>query len=128
METDFLASGNHFLPSSQIFLKESFIPVSGNAFFNPKKRVCFLFRAFFHARGNRCFNYREAYLKLCQWQPFFIFFRYSCQWKHFSLQQKRILKEILHSREWKPIFCLVETVFFYLEIFFLLVETAKYNL
>ena len=39
METDFLAGGNHFLPLSQIFLKKSFIPFSGNAFFSPEVRV-----------------------------------------------------------------------------------------
>ena len=39
VETNFLASGNHFLPLSQIFLKKSFILFSGNAFFSPKERV-----------------------------------------------------------------------------------------
>ena len=39
METDFLAGGNHFLPLTQMFLEKSFIPFSGNAFFNPKVRV-----------------------------------------------------------------------------------------
>ena len=32
-----LASGNHFLSLSHIFFKESFIPVSGDAFFSPKE-------------------------------------------------------------------------------------------
>ena len=32
-----LASGNHFLSLSHIFFKESFIPISGDAFFSPKE-------------------------------------------------------------------------------------------
>ena len=63
METDFLASGNHFVPLSHIFFKKSFIPTSGNVFFCSKERHCFLFRAFFPARQNHYSNYREAYLK-----------------------------------------------------------------
>ena len=65
METDLLASRNQFLSMTQIFFKESFIPVSGNAFFSPKEKLLFfiLFRAFFPAIRN-CLNYREAYSKL----------------------------------------------------------------
>ena len=38
VETDFLASRNYFpLTLSDIFFKDSFIPVSGNAFFCPKE-------------------------------------------------------------------------------------------
>ena len=39
VETDFLASGNHVLPLSYIFFKESFIPISRNLFFSPKDTV-----------------------------------------------------------------------------------------
>ena len=43
----------------------------------------------------------------------------------FLVQQKRILKQILHLYQWKPIFCLLETVLFCLQIFFLLEETIR---
>ena len=62
VENDFLAIGNHFLPLSLIFFTESFIPVSGNAFFSPKEQY-FLFRAFLPASENHYLNYTEAYLK-----------------------------------------------------------------
>ena len=42
----FLASGNQFLPLSQIFFKESFISVSGSAFFSPREHVLFLIQGF----------------------------------------------------------------------------------
>ena len=53
VETDFLASGNsgnHFLPLSHIFFKESFIPI-------------FLLKAFFPASENHYLNYCETYLR-----------------------------------------------------------------
>ena len=109
VETDFLAGGNHFLPLSQIFFKNSLTRISENVFYSPKKKVLFLSRAFFHASENRYLNYGETYLKLFHGNHFLWFFRYSWQ---FSLYQKRLRKRILHSREWKLIFCLVETVFF----------------
>ena len=37
VETYFLASENHFLLLSQIFFKESLIPVAGNVFFRPRE-------------------------------------------------------------------------------------------
>ena len=46
VENDFLASGNHFLPLTQIFLKEPFIPESGNPFFSPKEKVLFFILSF----------------------------------------------------------------------------------
>ena len=52
-----MAGGNNFLQLSYTFFKESFIPISGNAFSSPKEQYCFLFRAFFPAGE----NYREAY-------------------------------------------------------------------
>ena len=61
METDFLTNGNHFLPLSQILFKESFIQISGNAFFSPNEWYCFLFSAFFPASKNH--YYRKPYLK-----------------------------------------------------------------
>ena len=36
-----LASGNHFLPLPQIFLKKFFILASGNTFFSPEDKVLF---------------------------------------------------------------------------------------
>ena len=36
-----LADGNHFLPFSQIFFKEFFIPASGNTFFSPEEKLMF---------------------------------------------------------------------------------------
>ena len=41
MEANFLASGNYFLPWSQMFFKDSFIPVSANPYFRPKEKVLF---------------------------------------------------------------------------------------
>ena len=78
METHFLASGNHFLLLPQMFFKMFFIPASGNTFFCPEKKYCFLLRTFsaastsgnysgnngFHYSGNHYLNYKEAYLKL----------------------------------------------------------------
>ena len=63
METDFLASGNHFVTLSHIFFKESFISISGNVFFSPKGWYSFSFRAFLPASENDYLNHREAYLK-----------------------------------------------------------------
>ena len=40
-----------------------------------KIKFCFLFRAFFHVSRNDYLNYREAYLKLCHWQPFSLTFQ-----------------------------------------------------
>ena len=58
VESDFLASGNYFLPLSHIFFKESFIPISGNEFFSPKEQHCVLFRAFFPA-SEKHLNYKK---------------------------------------------------------------------
>ena len=85
-----------------------------------KKEYCILLRTFFPASGNHYLNYKEAYLKLLSLLLTTTFFDFSdipavCS---FFLQQKRIYKQILHSCQWKPIFCLPETVFFHLEIFF----------
>ena len=63
METDSLASGNYFLPLSHVFFKESFIPISGNAYFCPKEQNCLLFKAFFSASEKHYLNYREAFSK-----------------------------------------------------------------
>ena len=56
METDFLASGSHFLPMSQIFLKRRPSPWSVEThFLVQKKRYC-LFREYFPASGNHYLN------------------------------------------------------------------------
>ena len=56
METDFLASGSHFLPMSQIFLKRRPSPCSVEThFLVQKKRYC-LFREYFPATGNHYLN------------------------------------------------------------------------
>ena len=39
VDTDFMASGNHFMLLPLIFFKEPFIPVNRNAFFSPKENV-----------------------------------------------------------------------------------------
>ena len=86
VETDFLASGNHFFPWSHIFFKKSFIPISRSDLFSPKEWYCFSFRAFFPASENRFLNYGEAYLKplfLLLATVFLSSFGYSCQWKQF---------------------------------------------
>ena len=60
VETNFLASGNHFLLFSLMFFKE----LVETHFSVQKKKYCFLFRLFFSASRNHYLNYREAYLKL----------------------------------------------------------------
>ena len=56
METDFLASGSHFLPMSQIFLKTRLSPWSVEThFLVQKKRYC-LFREHFPVTGNHYLN------------------------------------------------------------------------
>ena len=115
-------SGNNFLPlhclryisrSSSSRLVETHFSVQ-------KKKYCFLLRTFFPASGNHYLNYREAYLKLLSLLLATIFFDFSdisANVSSFFVQQKRILKQILHSCQWKPIFCLLET-FCDLDIFF----------
>ena len=80
LKTDLiLASGNNFLPLSQMFLKESFILVNGNAFSAPsppEKKCFFIFRSFFHS-GNHYVNYKEVYLKLIVLLLATIFFNFS---------------------------------------------------
>ena len=55
VKTHFLASENHFLPLSQIFFKEFFIPANENTFFSPEERVLFFTQNFLS----------------CQWKPLF---------------------------------------------------------
>ena len=90
-----------------------------------KKKSVFYLELFFPANGNHYLNYREAYLKLLSLLLATIFFNFSdisANVISFFVQLKRILKQILHSCQWKPITCLLETVFFCLDVFFLLVE------
>ena len=47
-----LASGNHFFPLTQIFLKKFFIPASGNTFFSPEEQVSFYLELFSLPVGN----------------------------------------------------------------------------
>ena len=61
METHFLASGNHFVPQSQIFFKEFFIPASENTFFSLEEKVLFLL---FLPAVETIIWITEAYLKL----------------------------------------------------------------
>ena len=124
-EIHFLVNGNHFLLLPQIFFNKLFIPASVNTFFSPEEKVLFFTQSFFYASGNHYLDYRKAYLKLLSLLLATIVFDFSdisANVSSFFVQQKRILKQILHSCQCKPIFCLVETVFLYLNIFFLLVE------
>ena len=68
-----MASGNHFMPLPQIFFKEPFIQVDGNAFFSPKENVFLVIKSFLSASGNHYLRYKEAYLKLLL-QPFYFIF------------------------------------------------------
>ena len=107
-----LASGNSFssqwkpfLPLPQMFFKKFFIPASGNKFFSPEEKV-FLLRTFFPAIGNHDLNYREAYLRILSLLLATVFFDFSdvsATVSSFFVQQKCILKQILHSCQWKPI-------------------------
>ena len=112
-------------------------------FQSKKRKYCFLLRTFFLLVE----TIREAYLKLLPsrhdvvstsvlrridvettsyvyWvslllaTTFFDFSNIPANISKFFLQQERILKQILHCCWWNLIFCLLEKVFFYLEIFF----------
>ena len=68
-----MASGNHFMPLPQIFFKEPFIQVDGNAFFSPKENVFLVIKSFLSVSGNHYLRYKKAYLKLLL-QPFHFIF------------------------------------------------------
>ena len=84
-----------------------------------QKKLGFLHNTFFPAGGNHYLNYTEAYLKLLSLllKMLFDFSSISANVSRFFVQWKLILKQILHFCQRKSIFCLLETVFFYLEIF-----------
>ena len=122
-------SGNLFLPLSQIFFKEFFIPASETHLSVQKKKYCFLVRTFFPA-GENYLNYREAYLRLLSLLLATIFLDLSDIPANVSIifvQQKRILKQILHSCQWKPIFCLFETIYSFTWRFFFLSGNPRGN-
>ena len=85
VETNFMASGNHFMPLPQISFKEPFILVNGNAFFSPKENVFLFIKNFLS----------------CQWKPLlslfktlittilFYFSNISVSGNRFSIQQKQ---------------------------------------
>ena len=133
LKTDIiLASGNSFSSKQKPFssipsdiFQEVLHPGQWKHIFQSRKKSTVFSQNFFPASGNHYLNYREAYLKLLSLLLATIFFDFSdisANVSSFFVQQKRILKQILHSCQWKPIFCLLETVLFYLDIFFLLVE------
>ena len=76
VKTHFLASGNYFLPFSQIFFKNFFILACKNTFFSQEEKVFFTYH-FFPACGNRYLNYREVYLKFLSLLLATIFFDFS---------------------------------------------------
>ena len=124
-----LASGNSFssqwkqfssIALPQIYFNKFFIPTSGH-FSVQKKKYCFLLRTFFPASGNHYLNYREAYLKLLSLLLATIFFDFSdisANVSSFFVQQKRIPKQIIHSCQWKRIFCLQEKHYSFIQTFF----------
>ena len=85
VDTDFMASGNHFMPLPQIFFKEHFIPVNGKRFFSLKENVFLFIKNFI----------------FCQWKPLlslfetlittilFYFSNISVSGNRFSIQQKQ---------------------------------------
>ena len=116
MKTDSLASGNHFLPFSQIaancchgssfffnwniFFSQSFIPTSEKELFVDWS--IFLFQAFFLLIENITEIWGKSNFK--EWTPmFFDFFRYFLKWK--------------------PCFCIVEA---YFSIFFIRVVQTDF--
>ena len=130
--------------SGNYFLKTDLTLASGNSFSSYWKPFSFLvsdtfqgvlhpsqWKHIFQSRRNSIVFYlelffllvetiREAYLKLLSLllaTTFFDFLDIHANVSSFFVQQERILKQILRSCQWKPIFCLLETVFFYLEIF-----------
>ena len=104
METDFLASGNHFfLPFwDTLAAANFFFPSSGNAFLN----AFWLVEMDVLASENTFFIYFSDISAgdLCRYQTFNPVF--------FSSSGNEILKRILHSGQWKRIFLLVETILF----------------
>ena len=134
-------SGNHFLKTDILASRNSFSsqwkPFSSIAsdifqdvlhpgqqkyiFQSKRKSIVFCLELFCPASGNQYLNYREAYLKLLSLLLATIFFDFSdipANVSSFFVQQKRILQQILHSCQWRQIFCLLETVFFNLDNFF----------
>ena len=133
-----MASGNHFMPLPQIFFKEPFIQVDGNAFFSPKENVFLVIKSFLSASGSHYLRYKEAYLKLLLQPFYFIFpiflsvgtdflfsrnsillftgsFRDFCKTTLVLLVEANLkeiyLKRILYYGQQQQIFCLAETIF-----------------
>ena len=114
VETIFFHCLRYFLRSSSSRLVETQFPVQ-------KKKYCFLLRNFFPTSGKHYLTHRKAYLKLLSLLLEIIFLYFSDVFANvssFFVQQKCILKQVLHSYQWKPIFCLLERVFFLIGHFF----------
>ena len=101
LEKGFLFSGNRVLLILTFFNIFSSQPVKTH-FSVQKKKYCFLFRTYLPANGKHYLNYKEAYLKLLPLllaKIFFDFSDISANVSSFFVQQKRILKQILHSSQ-----------------------------
>ena len=121
VETHFLASGNHFFHCLRYFSRSSSSRLVETHFSVQKKKYCFLLRTFFPASGNHYLNYREAYLKLLSLLCFFTFQTFLPMLAVFSSPGNVFIKKFSIPASVKR-FSLLETIFFYLDIFFLLVE------
>ena len=120
-----MASGNHFMPLPQIFFKEPFIQVDGNAFFSPKENIFLVIKSFLSASGNHYLRYKEAYLKLLLQPFYFIFPIFLSVGTDFLFSRNSILlftdcfspifAKQPYCCQWKLILCLVETIFFYFQ-------------
>ena len=138
-ETDFLASGNHVFPSMfghsclwqlffsssrNVFLIESCIPFSGNAFSGQWQPFVMYF---LHIRASECFfpvswkcvfetNPSLWLLKmdfLASGNLFFVIFQILLAAKAiFFVQPKLIFQQILHFAQWKLIFWLMKIIWF----------------
>ena len=124
VETDFLGSANHkllFHLVEMYFFNESFIPAIGEGFSFYWKLSTLLESYFLPAinvtdmSGN---HFLKIDLILASGNSF------SSQWKPFSSIASHIFEEVLHPGQWKHIFqSRRKIIVFYLELFFLLVET-----
>ena len=85
VETNFMASGNHFMPLSQIFFKEPFIPVNRNAFFSPKENVFLFIKNFLSCQWKLLLSLFETLITTI----LFYFSNISVSGNRFSIQQKQ---------------------------------------
>ena len=89
VETDCMASENHFMPLPQTFFKEPFIPVNGNAFFSPKENVLLFIKNLLFCQWKPLFTLKRSVFKTLITTILFYFSTISVSGNRFSIQQKQ---------------------------------------